>query len=163
MENDFLDRYVEFTKLKSKDVVCYKGKESIFPDRDSYKFYDWNFEYFYARMQLLMQSGIYHIWNKYYQIHNPTPLDSILEMLRKEQSDLNEVIPISLKSTIVTVFCIYLAGSCLAGISVTIECRAWIYKKLTLAFKIISKYTILSFKVSYSIIQYLLSKCSSVC
>lgn len=126
-ENALLDKFIEYSKLRNKKIVFNKGEESVFRGIDTYRFFGWNALYFYSRMQLLMQSGIFYIWDKYWKIHYPKPLDDALNKLRKQHGNGNEAVPISMRSTIITAVYIYLVGLSIATLAIFLECRLEIY------------------------------------
>ena len=127
--NDELDTFIEYTKFKSKFIVFRKGEETVMKIPNAYGFNTWNSKYLYAKTSLLVQSGIFKIWKKYSNTFYPKYWDSALTQLRKSNwKEGGGFVPISMSSTIVTSFYIYLIGFGVALGSFIIEEIIYILK-----------------------------------
>jgi len=127
-----LDRFIIYTKFKDENIIFQKGMESIYQLPKIYGFNGWNSEYFYARMQSLMQSGIDTIFQKTYDYHYPNLRENELRKLKESTNVENDSVvrAYSLQTSIVTLFIIYWVGIAVTMASFLLE-FCWNEKSIT--------------------------------
>jgi len=73
-----LEAFLGFSDMQAQDQfrpVYRKGKERVMPSWDGYRIYESDFQLaskFYRCFSLLMASGIYRIWERWYDLTLPT-------------------------------------------------------------------------------------------
>jgi len=133
-EAEILETFIEYTKLKNPNIIFREGKESIYQLPKIYYFIGWNSEYFYSRMQHLMQSGIHDIIHKVHNHYYPNPWE--IELRKLKNSTTMRSTPsdgaLSLQTSIVTLFIIYGAGIAATVTSLFLEicCKGKVDAKL---------------------------------
>jgi len=98
-----LDAFLAHSEMTSR-IVYRKGKETLLPFWDGFLFKESSW---YSGMQTLMASGIYNIWEKWYNLQYPTEEHQIIKNYTKLMAKNSRVTKLTMQTNIWSVFLIY--------------------------------------------------------